>query len=73
MYLTQITKQILQIVFFWHGCLRLLALRVKENQIPGRNPPVHLGDHVTILHADLRLRVSNPDRRERERERERES
>ena len=36
----------------WHRCLRSDGLRVGGNRSTGGNPPVWLGDRMTISHAD---------------------
>ena len=37
-------------------CIRMVFVW-KETRVPGENPPVWLGDHITISHADAGYRI----------------
>ena len=54
-YFTNITKQVIQLILIMlvgtDVCVRIVFVW-EETGIPGGNPPVWLGDHMTISHAD---------------------
>ena len=54
-YLTTITKQVIQLVLIMligtDDCVRMVFV-CEETGVPEGNPPVWLGDHMTISHAD---------------------
>ena len=59
-YFKTITKQVLSLILIMlvgtDVCVRM-AFVWQETGVPGRNPPVWLGDHMTISHADAGYRT----------------
>ena len=55
MYFTTITNQVKQLILIMlvgtDVCIRMVFVW-EETRVPGGNPPVWLGDHMTISHAD---------------------
>ena len=54
-YFTRITKQVIQLILIMLAgtdfCVRMIFVW-EETRVPGGNPPVWLGDHMTISHVD---------------------
>ena len=52
-YFTTITKQVIQLVLIMlvgtDICVRMVFM-LEETRVPGGNPPVWLGDHMTLSH-----------------------
>ena len=63
-YFTTITKQVIQLILIMlvgtDVCIRMVFVW-EETGVPGANPPVWLGDHMTISHdaAGYRTRVAD--------------
>ena len=59
-YFTTITKQVIQLILIklvgTDVCVRMVFV-CEETGVPWGNPPVWLGDHMTISHADARHRT----------------
>ena len=58
-YFTTIMEQVIQLILIMlvgtDVCVRMVSVW-KETGVPGGNPTVWLGDHMTISHADARYR-----------------
>ena len=59
-YFTTNTKQVIQIILIMlvgtNVCVRMVFV-LEKTGVPGGNPPVWLGDHMTISHADAKYRT----------------
>jgi len=59
-YFTTITKQVIQLILIMlvgtDVCVRVVFV-CEETRVPGGNPPVSLGDQITISRADAWYRT----------------